>query len=254
MKRKNKKEPGFDDIIFENRNKTYGAYDLRKRYNSATTLSILAGVAIFAIFMIALSLSTEEGTASATPTFVILEISEHIIPENIPPALKPPAEFTNVIKNLQPEVVSDTSQVTGYIPTTDEIIETTKDGVVTDEVKIVETTDIVIPEETNPFIVVEEPPEFPGGTEALLKYIGEKLVYPSEAQYNNIQGKVILKFVVNTDGTADRIEVLRSIDPLLDYEAIRVVKTLPRFKPGKQGGVPVPVWFTIPVVFRLESR
>jgi len=253
MKRKNEKVPGFDDIIFENRNKRYGAYDLRKRYKSATSLSILAGIGIFTILMIALSLTTEKGTASVSPTFVILEISDPIIPEVIPPALKPHEEFTNAIKNLIPEIVNDTSQVIDFIPITDEIIETTTDGTVTDEVKIIETHDVIIPDETKPFIIVEEPPEFPGGNAALLKFIGENLNYPSEAQYNNIQGKVILKFVVNPDGSADRVEILRSIDPLLDNEAIRVVKTLPRFKPGKQGGVAVPVWFTLPVVFKLQD-
>ena len=97
-------------------------------------------------------------------------------------------------------------------------------------------------------------PEFPGGDMALLKYIHENLIYPSDAQINNVQGRVVLKFVVNGDGSVDRIEVIRSVDPLLDNEAIRVIGRLPKFKPGKQGGVPVPVWFTIPVTFRIENN
>jgi protein TonB len=204
--------------------------------------------------MIALSFTTEEGTASEGLKTVMIEISDPIIPEKVaPPELKPPPELTESTKNLEPVVVSDTSQTTSYIPINDELIETVKDGDVTDDVIIIVNPDPVTEPESEPFIVVEEPPEFPGGNTALMKFISENLSYPSDAQDNNIQGRVILKFVVNTDGSADRIEVLRSIDPLLDNEAVRVVTTLPRFKPGKQGGVPVPVWFTLPVVFKLEN-
>ena len=117
--------------------------------------------------------------------------------------------------------------------------------------KVVETP---IPVEPEPAIVVQEMPEFPGGEAALLKFVGDNVKYPSDAQNNNIQGKVILRFVVRSDGSVDRIEVLRGIDPSLDNEAVRVVKTLPRFKPGKQGGVAVPVWFLLPVTFRLENN
>ena len=253
MKRKKEKAPGFDEIIFENRNKNYGAYYLRKRYSSTTSLSILGGVAFFTLLMIALSFTTEEGTASEGLKTIIIEISDPIIPEKvIPPELKPPPESIEAIKNMEPEVVSDTSQVIAYIPINDELVETVKDGDVTEDVIIVENPDPVIKPESAPFIVVEEPPEFPGGNTALMKFINENIIYPSEAQDNNIQGRVILKFAVNTDGSADRIEVLRGVDSLLDNEAVRVVTTLPRFKPGKQGGVPVPVWFVLPVVFKME--
>jgi len=255
MKRKNEKAPGFDEIIFENRNKSYGAYNLRKRYNSTTSLSILGAVTLVTLLTIAFSFSIEEGNASTGPKSVIIMISDPIVNEVVPPPqLKPPPKLTNEIKNFQPEVVSDTSLVDTFIPITEEIIETVQDGNVNDEVIITENPDPVIPPETKPFIVVEEPPEYPGGISALLKFISEEINYPSDAANNNIQGKVIVKFVVNADGSADRIEVIRSIDPLLDNEAVRVIKTLPRFKPGKQGGVPVPVWYSLPVVFKLENR
>ena len=77
-----------------------------------------------------------------------------------------------------------------------------------------------------PFIVVEQMPEYPGGIPELMKYISENISYPQDAINNNIQGRVILKFVVNTDGSVDRIQVIRGIDASLDNEAIRVVKTL----------------------------
>jgi periplasmic protein TonB len=165
-----------------------------------------------------------------------------------------PPEMKKAIQNLQPVVTDDTTLISSSLPTTDEIINTIKDGDPTDTTVYKEPVDSIIPEEEKVFIVVEEMPEYPGGNSALLKYIGENLVYPSEALNNNIQGKVNLKFVVNPDGSVDRIEVLRSVDPLLDNEAIRVVNTLPKFKPGKQGGIPVPVWFSIPVVFKLINN
>jgi protein TonB len=255
MKRKNEKVPEFDEIIFENRNKNYGAYYLRKCYKSATTFSILGGSVFFTVIMLAISLKTEEGSATSGLQIVAIEMSDPLIQVDVPePAVKPPDEIKNTIKNLQPKVVSDTSEVDEFIPITEEINEATTDGIVTEEVIIAENPEPEIPAETKPFIVVEEPPEYPGGTTALLKYISENLIYPPVAQENNIQGRVILKFVVNSDGSADRIEILRSIDPLLDNEAMRVVSTLPRFKPGKQGGVPVPVWFTLPVVFKINNR
>jgi protein TonB len=97
-------------------------------------------------------------------------------------------------------------------------------------------------------------PEFPGGDIALLKFVKDNVIYPAEAQNVNLQGKVIIKFAVKSNGSVDRIEVLRGIDPSLDNEAIRVVKKLPKFKPGRQNGVAVPVWFMLPVTFRLENN
>jgi periplasmic protein TonB len=253
MKRNEKKVPEFDEIIFENRNKNYGAYDLRKRYKTAASLSILGGIAFSALLMIALSLKTEEGTASTGPTSVVIFISDPDIPDFVPPPeTKPPAELINSVKNLRPVVTEDTSKITPYIPTTEEIINTVINGNVSDTITFTEPADPVLPVEIKPFIFVEEMPEFPGGIAALLKYVGENLRYPEDAQDNNIQGRVILKFVVNPDGSIGRVEVLKGVDPLLDEEAVRVVSILPHFKPGKQGGVPVPVWFSLPVIFKIE--
>ncbi len=110
---------------------------------------------------------------------------------------------------------------------------------------------VVVPD-PGPRIFVEEMPEFPGVDAELLRFVSANLKYPDEAVNNNIQGRVTIKFVVNVNGSADRIEVIGPVDPLLDNEAIRIVNLLPRFKPGKQNGVAVPVWFTIPVVFRIK--
>jgi len=253
MKRNNENVPGFDEIIFETRNKTYGAYKLRKQYKSATGISILGTIAFSLILVSALSLSTKKGTATALPQGVILVMTDPVttkIPP--PPEFKAPANPAGNINNLRPVVTEDTTEITSML-STEEILSTLQNGNPDDTITYTDSPDPVIPTEIIPFIIVEEMPEYPGGIPALMKFVGENLIYPEEAALSNIQGKVILKFVVNADGSVDRIEVTRSIDPLLDNEAIRVVKILPKFKPGKQGGVPVPVWFSLPVNFKMQN-
>ncbi len=106
--------------------------------------------------------------------------------------------------------------------------------------------------ESTPFVVVEEMPMFPGGESKLLKFISENTNYPELAKTNNIQGRVIIRFCVTAEGGVSLISVIKSVDPELDAEAIRVVKTLPAFEPGKQGGKPVPVWYMVPITFTLK--
>ena len=103
-----------------------------------------------------------------------------------------------------------------------------------------------------PFVVVEEMPTFPGGDNALLKYIGENTIYPENAKKLNMQGRVIIRFCVTENGGVSRISVLKGVSPELDEEAMRVVRTLPEFKPGKQSGKPVPVWYMVPITFTLR--
>jgi TonB family protein len=103
-----------------------------------------------------------------------------------------------------------------------------------------------------PYISVEQMPIFPGGDAALLKYIAENTRYPEEALKKNTQGKVILRFCVTSKGGVEQISVIKSADPLLDQEAVRVTSTLPKFTPGRQGGKNVPVWYMIPVTFTLQ--
>ena len=108
-------------------------------------------------------------------------------------------------------------------------------------------------EEEVVFVVVESMPEFPGGQAALFKYLSENVKYPMIAQENGIQGRVICQFVVNKDGSIVDVEVVRSGgDPSLDKEAIRVIKSMPKWKPGKQRGKAVRVKYTVPVNFKLQ--
>ena len=103
------------------------------------------------------------------------------------------------------------------------------------------------------FTVVEEMPDFPdGGLQGLLKFLAKNIKYPVIAQENGIQGRVVCAFVVNKDGSIVDIEVLRGVDPSLDKEAVRVLGTMPKWKPGKQRGKPVRVKYTVPVMFRLQ--
>jgi TonB family protein len=118
------------------------------------------------------------------------------------------------------------------------------------EITITEATMEV---DTIPFVVVEEMPVFPGGDAELLKYIAENVRYPKNAMDNNIQGRVFVQFVVTAQGTIGEVRVLRGAEPELDAEAVRVIKTLPAFKPGKQGGVAVPVWYQTPITFQLRQ-
>ena len=111
----------------------------------------------------------------------------------------------------------------------------------------------VIPEtDPIPFAQVEEMPLFPGGDQALLKYLGEHTSYPENAKKNNIQGKVVIRFCVTEKGKVNKISVIQGVDPEIDAEAIRVAGTLPDFTPGRQGGKAVPVWYMVPITFTLK--
>lgn len=111
----------------------------------------------------------------------------------------------------------------------------------------------VVEEEDNVvFQVVETMPSFPGGDADLFKFLSTSVKYPVIAQENGIQGRVICQFVVNKDGSIVDIEVVRSVDPSLDKEAIRVIKSMPKWSPGKQRGKPVRVKYTLPVNFKLQ--
>lgn len=253
MKKNEIKVPEFDEIIFENRNKEYGAYDLRKSYKSVISFSVLVAVS-FCITIVTVSfyVSDEDPTSAGSVTNVISVMDDYdpaLIQRQ--PEIKPPAELNKVPQNVAPKVVTDTARLTSFIPTTEELIRTVTDGDVNDTIMVIENPVEIVPAEPEPYIFVEEPPEYPGGNKALLEFISKNLNYPSEALNNNIQGRVILKFVVKEDGSVGRIEVLKSVDPLIDKEAVRVIGMLPKLKPGKQNGVPVPVWFSVPVTFQL---
>lgn len=249
--------PNFDEIVFKTRNKEYGAYVLRKRYNRNLIIALLIGVTIIVISVIAPFLNAKAADNHSRRSERQVEIkmenldqpAEKVAP---PPELPPPVDVVQQQKYVPPEVVDSIKpEDMKQLMTADQAqIEVTNKEVV--EV-IQEVKEEVQEEESEPapFIVVEEMPAFPGSDAALMKWLGEHLQYPEEAKENNIQGKVIVRFCVTSKGGVDLVSIFKGVDPQLDAEAIRVVKTLPLFKPGKQGGKAVPVWFSVPISFRI---
>lgn len=108
------------------------------------------------------------------------------------------------------------------------------------------------PESDRVFSVVEQMPSFPGGMGAMMQYLSSNIKYPKEAEKKGIQGRVLLSFIVQTDGSITDVRISKSVDPSLDKEAIRVVKNMPKWIPGRQNGEPVRVKYTFPVTFRLQ--
>lgn len=254
MKRNEKIDPEFDEIIFRNRNKNYGAYDLRKRYKSVISLSVLFGIAFCVIIFTTLSFTIKDVESSTRlDSLIHIKVDFALRDYPVPVVPKAPSGMERIIKNLKPVITDDTSKADDYIPTAWEIIETTIDPGVNDTlIKDPEPVDEIIPDDNIPRLFVKEMPEYPGGIPALLKFVSDNLKYPEDALQNNIQGKVFIKFVVNKDGSVDRIEVIKGVDPSLDRAAVEVINLLPDFRPGRQNGVPVPVWFTMPVVFVIQ--
>ncbi len=252
MKRNEEKVPDFDDIVFANRNREYGAYDLRKRYKRIAGFSILGTVTACTIIALVISLTTEPVTATAGTERIVIVKPEAFKPPVVKvPEPEPPKGMIKQKQNLAPKVVEDTAVTDVFMPLTEVLIETAVNGDTNNIEVAAEPSVEIIPAEKKIFIVVEEPPMYPGGERALLEYISRNIIYPEEALANNIQGRVILKFVVTEDGSVGEIQMLKSVDPLLDKEAVRVVGTLPGFKPGKQGGTPVCVWYSVPVLFQI---
>ena len=256
------KAPDFDEIVFELRNKEYGAYRLRKKYNRNVIIAIIIGIILISTAVITPYLNTKaaETRAKRTETQVEIKMENLDQPaENVaPPPPPPPPPTSDVVQQARyvPPVVVDSvsPEESVQLMTADQA----QVVVVDEDVNIVEVVAVATEEvqedvdEAEPFVVVEEMPMFPGGESELLKFIAENTQYPEVAKENNIQGKVIVRFCVTSKGGVDKVEILKGVDPELDKEAVRVVKTLPTFKPGKQGGKPVPVWYMVPINFTLK--
>jgi protein TonB len=251
--------PAFDDIVFEDRNKEYGAYRLRKRYNRNVTLALLIGILILATAIITpyLNAKASENKSKRAERQVQIKMEKLDQPnEQAPPPPPPPPPPTDVVQQQKyvPPVVVDSirPEDVKQLMTADQAqTEVKNTEVVEVQQQVKEEVQEAEPEQ-QPFVVVEEMPMFPGGDPALLAYISEHTQYPEIAKENNIQGKVIVRFCVTPKGGVSQVSVLKGVDPELDKEAIRVVNTLPTFKPGKQGGKPVPVWYMVPIALTLK--
>lgn len=174
------------------------------------------------------------------------EVEEEIIPittqeEVKPPPPPPPPKVTDVLNIVEDDVELEEELVIEDTEATEEM-EVDFSDMETDEEQ----------EEAPVFFIVEDMPEFPGGDAALHRYLATSVDYPVIAQENGIQGRVYVKFVINTDGSVTDVQIARGVDPSLDKEAIRVVKSMPKWKPGKQRGKSVRVSYTVPINFVLQ--
>lgn len=271
------------DLVFEGKNKEFGAYELRttsvKRHNKAVLYTIIGAVLLVAAalgFMTVQQMIAERNIADAgEQEEVLIDMGEADEPEpeeqkveiKQPEVL--PEEVLNTVKVTELKIVEDEKvKSEDEIKTQDELKETTtafgqkdndkgtEDRNVTRTLKeevVVEKKEPVKEVKEEVFKSVEQMPTFPGGDAALMKFLSSHINYPTMAQENNIQGKVIVQFVVTKTGKVGEVKVVRSVDKDLDREAVRVCKSLPNFVPGRQNGQPVSVWYTLPVTFKLQG-
>lgn len=265
------------DLVFEGRNKAYGAYRLRK---STTKRNILAMVAVVILLVVAFIILTvknfvDEQRAKVAMTQVaeltnydqpkkkaeVKQKKVEVEPERVVERVKSSIKFTAPVIKKDEEVKPDEE-----LKTQDELM-STKTAIGSFDVKgnddangeILKAKEVIAEpeppkheEENKVFDIVEQQPLFPGGPAALIKYLSENTKYPVVAQENGVQGRVTVQFVVEKDGSISDVHVLRGVDPSLDKEAVRVVKSMPRWTPGKQNGITVRVNYRVPVLFRLQ--
>ena len=276
-------DPKWVDMVFAGKNKEYGAYQLRKGTSGRNIKSLLILVIAAALVggFLAWKVIEQKQAEEQQAYMEAMELAklqeqakkeEKKKPEKVQPKIEAKKEipvaretqkFTApVIK--KDELVKEENQVKQMDKLDDKVAvgAEDKEGVKDRTVEAVRSEIAVAapppppapkPEvATKVFEVVEEMPSFPGGSAALMSYLSSNTKYPVVAQENGVQGRVIVSFVVERDGSISDVKVARSVDPSLDREAQRVVKSMPKWKPGKQNGSAVRVKYTVPVVFRLQ--
>ena len=271
------------EIVFEGKNKDFGAYKLRessvKRHTKAVVYVLIAVAVILTLLILSVNgvFSKPEEDQIVTSTVqdvVTFDSEEEEIEEEEEETFEIPQEPEEIIA---PEEVANQQQVTDLLIVEDDKIEEDKqvknqEDVLDNEaavgaVDITEGTNdlnkIAIKEEViaapkvedeTPVSIamVEQKPEFPGGESAMYKWLSDNIVYPSVASEEGVQGRVVVEFVVGKDGSISNVRVVRPRHPALDKEALRVVKAMPKWMPGRNNGQPVKVTYTLPVTFRLQ--
>ena len=273
------------DLVFEGMNKDFGAYVIRtespKRHNKAVLWTIIGSI-IFGLLVFGYMKANQyfeerrlaemgeqvEVLIDMTPKAEEPEPEQKRLEQEKPEVL--PEEVLNTIKVTELAIIEDDLvNKEDEIKTQEEQIESlhsagsvdfdkgTDNKIVTREFKneVVVEDKAERPKEVveQVFIAVEQMPQFPGGEAALMKYLQSHINYPPMAAEINVQGKVIVQFVVDKTGKVGEVKVVRSVDKDLDREAVRVCKSLPKFTPGRQNGQAVSVWYTLPVNFRLQG-
>ena len=273
------------DLVFEGKNKDFGAYVIRtespKRHNKAVLWTIIGaiilGLLAFGFVKANQYLEERRLAEQGEQEEVLIDMSqeaEEPEPENErveqPKPEVLPEEVLKSVKVTELQIVEDDKvKKEDEIKTQDELKETetafgqkdnekgTEDRNVTRTLKeevVVEKKEEK-PKEVKEevFRSVEQMPQFPGGEAALMKYLQSHINYPPMAAENNVQGRVVVQFVVDKTGKVGEVKVVRSVDKDLDKEAVRVCKSLPKFTPGRQNGQPVSAWYTLPVTFKLQG-
>jgi protein TonB len=254
-----KDRQAFDDLIFANRNKEYGAYVLRKKYPWLVLKSLIVSIIIGSLIVILPYLKvirkSHEPVESTTMRYVSMQMDkleppkeEIYIPPSAPP---PPAAAQPAIKYVAPVVVDTVMPTEKKAPTVADVQaspENNKDDVIVStsasENELVGDPNGEGGDE--PFIIVEVPPTFRGGNlDKFRDWVQKRVVYPQEAQDKGIQGRVYLTFVVERDGTVTNVRIAQSPDKLLSDEAEKAIQSSPKWSPGLQRGQPVRVRFSM---------
>ena len=252
-----KTKSDIDEIVFENRNKAYGAYYLRKAYNKYVTRALITSVVLlllgalipFFVFKQALSHNT---TKEISAEFANLDVPKDEAPPPPPPP-PPPAEIEQKVKFTAPVVTTDTLEDTGMLNQDDLNKQSTNTVITEDQEIIIDETENEVIEQVAPVLtIVELMPGFNGGEEEMYKWLANNIKYPQVAKETGISGTVVVTFVVERDGGITNVQVLKDIGGGCGDEALRVVKAMPKWKAGKQNGVPVRVQFNLPIRFTLE--
>ena len=269
----------WSDLLFENRNKEYGAYVLRHQTGTRNIVSIIAVLIIFALamaFMVAKNAIDDYRAKHIPHADVVIitdlpnqkpepkvERAEPVRQENIEKVIK---EVISSIKFTAPVIKKDDEvNPEDEMRTQDEIMKSKLAISVFDVTgnsetgEVLRAKDALISEPVKPkveenivFEYVEQMPSFPGGPSALMQYLSKNIKYPPFAEENGIQGRVVCTFVVERDGSVTDIHIAKGVDSSLDKEAIRVVSAMPKWIPGRQNGQMVRVKYTLPVTFRLQ--
>jgi periplasmic protein TonB len=255
-----------DDIVFENRNKDYGAYPIRKNYNINLIISIVLAslIVIAAVIIPYLDYIGKSHKAGKEIRLRYVEMKmEKMEPPRediyIPPAPAPPPPNTLAnIKYVAPVVVDSVLPEEKSQPTVDDVRASNPDS----DQKLVpgsgNSDDLLTGQDgeksDEPYVIVEVPPTFKGGgIEKFRDWVQKRTVYPQIAQDNGIQGKVAVSFVIERDGSVSNVKIVRKVNPLLDAEAIKAIESSPQWSPGLQRGRPVRVRFVIPLVFAFNK-
>lgn len=252
------------DILFDNRNKKYGSYELRKHYDNRAAKALFSVMSL-CIALGGYALMHKEETAAVIATIANKPIEVHTLNIELPkPKIEQPVPMASAVKptvaNPIAKIVPD-EKVIDPPKTVDEMkgkesglvdAEGSKDGTVVATSKNTNTTGggTETSTETNKILTYSEIlPSFDGD---MIKYIQQNLRYPANARENDIEGRVYVQFVVNEDGSVGNAIVKRGIGGGCNEEAIRVVMSMPKWKPGMQNGHPVKVYYTLPITFMLQ--